>query len=144
MQTKRRKYITRTLFPPEIWVNVFEFLQTTKSFHSLYFLTKELHNYPWKNILTKHSFRMLEEIGPFECVDLSYVSTLNMCMYFSPGNCLRNPEIVNQELEFLKGIHSLDLYNCVKITDKTLKHLNTIHILNLSNCPEITDHGFNT
>src|SRR5436190_2136829 len=120
MKTKRRKVPNKAHFPPEIWIKVFEFLQTTKSFYSLYSLNKDLHNYPWKPTLRQVKFRMKRENESLEHFDFSYVSSLDLY------ECSR---ITDNELEHLKGIHTLDLSHCKQITDKGLGYLKGIHTL---------------
>jgi hypothetical protein len=132
MGTKSEKGLCKAYFPPEIWTNIFEFLRTAKLFYLLYTLNKELHNYPWKNILAQQEFRMKQEIESLEYFDFSYVSSLDLG---------ESSQISDEGLSHLKGIHTLDLKWCEQISDKGLEHLKGIHTLNLTGCSQITDNG---
>src|SRR5438874_1265859 len=50
-------------------------------------------------------------------------------------------EITDKGLKYLKGVHTINLYNCNKITDKGLKYLKGVHTINLACCNKITDKG---
>jgi hypothetical protein len=136
MKSKRRKGMKKARFPPEIWANIMEFLDSTRTFYSLYFLNKELHSYPWKSSLNQLEFKMKQDIEFFAhydfSYDFSYVSSLNL-------RGLRGFD--DSEIQYLKGIHTLDLSDCAQITDKGLVHLKGIHTLSLCAFKQITDKG---
>jgi hypothetical protein len=152
MGAKNRKILSKAHFPPEIWTNVFEFLHTTKSFYSLYFLSKQLHSYPWKSFLKQLEFKMKEKTEFLEHFDFSYVSSLNLkgCEKIS-DNGLEHlkgihtlnecQQITDKGLSHLKGIHTLNLRECKQFSDNGLEHLKGIHTLNLNECQQITDKG---
>src|SRR5438874_10325186 len=54
-------------------------------------------------------------------------------------NCSKS--ITDKGLEYLKGVHTIDLYNCNQITDKGLEYLKGVHTIDLYNCNQITDKG---
>ena len=45
------------------------------------------------------------------------------------------------DLEYLKGVHTIDLTDCQQITDVGLEHLKGVHTINLSHCHQITNAG---
>src|SRR5439155_1234972 len=49
--------------------------------------------------------------------------------------------ITDGGLEYLKGVHTIDLYYCNKITDKGLEYLKDVHTIYLEGCNQITDKG---
>ena len=49
--------------------------------------------------------------------------------------------IIDEDLKYLKGVHTIDLWGCNKITDKGLEYLKGVHTINLSCCYGITDKG---
>ena len=55
------------------------------------------------------------------------------------GKCSKG--IRDADLKHLKGIHTVNLRGCNRITDNGLEHLKGIHTLNLSWCKSITDNG---
>jgi hypothetical protein len=132
MENKRRKKIGKATVPPEIWTNVFGFLNTTQSFYSLYFLCKDLHNYPWKRVLEQLEFKMKRGIGLWGNYDFSYVYSLNLS---------DSGHVTDNELKQLKGIHSLSLNGCEQFTDAGLEEIKGTHTLSLADCRQITDHG---
>src|SRR5581483_7121900 len=50
-------------------------------------------------------------------------------------------KITDHKLIHLKGIHTINLYNCNKITNLGLIHLKDVHTIDLRNCHQITDVG---
>jgi hypothetical protein len=68
-------------------------------------------------------------------VYLRGIHTLDMQGYYPPN-------ITNECLEQLSGIHTLNINGCHKITNDGLAHITGIHTLNMSQCPLITDSGF--
>ena len=50
-------------------------------------------------------------------------------------------QITDKGLEYLKGVHTINLPCCKQITDKGLKYLKGVHTINLSYCNKITDKG---
>src|SRR5207245_2108160 len=55
-------------------------------------------------------------------------------------NC-SNSIITDEGLEYLKGVHIINLYECNKITDKELEYLKGVHTIYLDGCNQITDKG---
>jgi hypothetical protein len=49
--------------------------------------------------------------------------------------------ITNDDLKYLSGVHTIDLYECTSITDNGLKYLSGVHTIDLSRCYFITDTG---
>ena len=50
-------------------------------------------------------------------------------------------DINDNDLVYLKGIHTINLSNCDKITDSGLVHLKNVHTIDLECCKKITDAG---
>ena len=42
-------------------------------------------------------------------------------------------------LEHLKGVHTIDLYDCQQVTDAGLEHLKGAHTISLDYCPQVTN-----
>ena len=56
-------------------------------------------------------------------------------------NCF-NSIITNERLEYLKGVHTINLFWCKQITDKGLEYLKDVHTIYLYDyCNKITDKG---
>src|SRR5438552_2356538 len=49
--------------------------------------------------------------------------------------------ITDKGLEYLKGVHTIDLTFCNKITDNGLEYLKGVHTIYLGGCKKITDKG---
>ena len=54
---------------------------------------------------------------------------------------LRETKISNDNLKYLKSVHSINLSDCKQITDNGLRHLKGVHTIDLYNCQQITDNG---
>src|SRR5439155_1747933 len=52
-----------------------------------------------------------------------------------------NSIITDEGLEYLKGVHIINLKHCNKITDRGLEYLKGVHTINLIYCNKITDKG---
>ena len=52
-----------------------------------------------------------------------------------------NDTVNDYDLKLLKGVHTINLSDCTRITDKGLESLKGVHTINLSNCTGITDKG---
>ena len=50
-------------------------------------------------------------------------------------------DITDNELQNLKGVHTINLSFCDKITDNGLQYLKGVHTISLSGCNKITDDG---
>src|SRR5207245_2414392 len=50
-------------------------------------------------------------------------------------------QITDKGLEYLKGVHSIDLRWCNQVTDKGLEYLKGVHTIYLHGCNQITDKG---
>src|SRR5439155_216276 len=50
-------------------------------------------------------------------------------------------KITDKGLEYLKGVHTININNCNKITDKGLEYLKGVHTIYIHNCNQITDKG---
>src|SRR5207245_524185 len=55
-------------------------------------------------------------------------------------NC-SNSIIMDEGLEYLKDVHTIDLYDCNQITDKGLAYLKGVHTIDIRGCNQITDKG---
>lgn len=71
---KKRKLLDGSVIPVDVWTVVFEFLQDTTSFISLYLLNSDFHNFNWKPILKRVDFIVGKHIKSFDGCDVSYVS----------------------------------------------------------------------
>ena len=49
--------------------------------------------------------------------------------------------VEDKHLQYLKGVHTIDLGGCNEITDKGLQYLKGVHSINLWGCDNITDEG---
>ena len=50
-------------------------------------------------------------------------------------------QLIDEDLKYLKGVHTIDLIRVNKITDKGLEYLKGVHTIDLSGCEQITDKG---
>src|SRR4051812_35366123 len=147
-------------FPPEmseIWIFIFEFLSNSRlnvtSFYTLYNLTRELHEFPWRPYLAKLTFKVRQQCREFRQYNFSYVHTLDLTQFNEitngdiswlsniPSLIIHSHQITDQGLRHLKGIDSLSLRGNHQITDKGLAFLKGIQSLDLEYCEGITDRG---
>ena len=87
------------------------------------------------NILTT------EDLFKFCICNKSNLAFLKRNIKYFKFNFRKNNQITNKGLEYLKGVHTINLDNCNQITDKGLEYLKGVHTIDLSYCNKITDKG---
>ena len=86
------------------------------------------------NILTT------KELFKFRICNQSNLAFLKRNIKYFKFNFINN-QITDRGLEYLKGVRTINLFDCKEITDKGLEYLKSVHTINLSYCNQITDKG---